>query len=102
MKKQVYKDPDCNISVVADETIAVIGFGIQGRAQALNLRDSGMRVIIGNVDDNYKKIAIQDGFDVFTIEESVKSSSIILFLIPMNLKNIFLKSILKIISKIIL
>ena len=82
MTKQAYKDSDCDISVIADETIAVIGFGIQGRAQALNLRDSGMRVIIGNVDDNYKKIAIQDGFDVFTIEESVKSASIILFLIP--------------------
>ena len=80
--KNVYKDNDCDISIIKDKIISVVGYGIQGRAQSLNLRDSGAKIIIGNIDDKYKQIAINDGFEVFTIEESVLRSDIILFLIP--------------------
>ena len=62
--------------------IAVIGFGIQGRAQALNLRDSGHDVVIANREDKYKSKAIEDGFDVLPIEHAVHCSDVILLLIP--------------------
>jgi len=80
--KDVYKDVDCDISIIKDKIISVIGYGIQGRAQSLNLRDSGANVIIGNIDDKYKKIANNDGFEVLSIKDSVLRSDIILFLIP--------------------
>jgi len=62
--------------------IAVVGFGIQGRAQALNLRDSGYDVVIANREDEYRSKALEDGFDVLPIEQAVHSSDVILLLIP--------------------
>ena len=50
---KIYKCKDCNINLIKDKSIGVIGYGIQGRAQALNLRDSGCSVIIGNNEDEY-------------------------------------------------
>ena len=46
----IYHDDDADLEVLRGETIAVVGYGNQGRAQALNLRDSGLRVIVGNID----------------------------------------------------
>ena len=43
---KIYYDKDCNINDIKDKTIAIVGYGIQGRGQALNLRDSGLKVII--------------------------------------------------------
>jgi ketol-acid reductoisomerase len=43
---KIYYDKDCNINDIKDKTIAVVGYGIQGRGQALNLRDSGLKVIV--------------------------------------------------------
>ena len=54
--------------------ITVLGYGIQGRAQSLNLRDSGHKVIIGNLNDKYAKIAKKDGFEVFNFKEAVKKN----------------------------
>ena len=54
--KKVYKNTDCDIHNILDKKIGVVGYGIQGRAQALNLRDSGCDVIVGNIDDNYNKM----------------------------------------------
>ena len=62
--------------------ITIIGYGIQGEAQALNLRDSGHDVIIANRDDSYHKNASKDGFDVVSINQSISSSEIIFLLIP--------------------
>ena len=67
--KDVYKDEDCNLSIIADSTIAVIGYGIQGRAQSLNLRDSGANVIIGNIDDKYKNIALKNAKIVLLLKK---------------------------------
>lgn len=80
--KKVYKNEDCNIKSILDKKVGVIGYGIQGRAQALNLRDSGCDVVIGNIDDEYKTNAQKDGFNVFDIDEMVKMCDIILLLIP--------------------
>ena len=44
---RVYLDKDIDLNDLKDQTISVIGYGAQGRAQALNMRDSGLRVIVG-------------------------------------------------------
>lgn len=81
-KANVYRDKDTDMSIIEDKLIAVIGYGNQGRAQALNLRDSGMKVIIGNIDDEYKVKALKDKFEVFSISEASKKADIIMMLIP--------------------
>ena len=48
---RVFHEEDSKLDILKEKTIAVIGYGNQGRAQALNLRDSGLRVVIGNRDD---------------------------------------------------
>ncbi|MEM3754260.1 MAG: ketol-acid reductoisomerase [Candidatus Bathyarchaeia archaeon] len=79
---RVFYDSDANLSFLKGKTIGIIGYGNQGRAQALNMRDSGCNVIIGNRFDEYAKKAREDGFDVFSIEEAVKKSDILCILIP--------------------
>lgn len=79
---KVYYDADANIADIAGETVAVIGYGFQGRAQSLNLRDSGVRVIVGNRPDAHREAAVRDGFDVYDIREAAERGDIILLLIP--------------------
>lgn len=75
-------DADADLSLLDDKTIAVIGYGNQGRAQALNLRDSGLRVIVGNRDDAYAERARSDGLRVVAIEKAAAEADVLLFLIP--------------------
>jgi ketol-acid reductoisomerase len=79
---RVFYDEDVDSIALRDETIAVIGYGIQGRAQALNLRDSGVRVVVGNRQDAYRDQAEADAFDVLNIPDAVERGTIILFLLP--------------------
>jgi len=82
MKTNIYHEVDGDLSYIKDKLIAVIGYGNQGRAQAPNLRDSGLKVIIGNQDDDYKKRAEKDGFETYNIEKAIKKAQIFFFLIP--------------------
>ncbi len=84
----IYHENDGNLSFLKDKTIAMIGYGNQGRAQALNLRDSGLNVIIGNRSDRFKQMAINDGFSTFSIEEAVNKSDITFLLIPDEIMNV--------------
>jgi ketol-acid reductoisomerase len=79
---EIFHESDGNINLLKNKIISIIGYGNQGRAQALNLRDSGLNVIIGNIDDEYKKIAIKDGFPVYQIKEAVTKSDVTFLLIP--------------------
>ncbi len=79
---RVYHDQDADLTLLEGRRIAVIGYGNQGRAQALNLRDSGQDVLVGNRDDEYAGQAREDGFDVLPIEESVAQAHILMLLIP--------------------
>ncbi|MGQ9679819.1 MAG: ketol-acid reductoisomerase [Candidatus Bathyarchaeia archaeon] len=78
----VYHDEDADLSILKGETIAIIGYGNQGRAQALNLRDSGLKVIIGNIEDESFKQALKDGFEVYSISEAAERGMIIFMLLP--------------------
>ena len=76
------------------DPICILGFGIQGKAQALNLRDSGHKVIIGNINDKYAKDARKCGFKVFSINDAVINSKIIFILLPDGIQNkIILKKV---------
>ena len=74
-------------NILKDETIAIIGYGVQGPAQALNLRDNGFNVIVGQASsfENDWNRAIQDGFKpgetLFEIEEAVQRGTIIQYLL---------------------
>ncbi|MFW9820272.1 MAG: ketol-acid reductoisomerase [Candidatus Thorarchaeota archaeon] len=94
MVVNIYHEKDADISILRDSVISIIGYGNQGRSQALNLRDSGLNVIVGNVDDNYKENAVNDGFETLNIEDAVKKSDISFILIPDEImKEVFDKSI---------
>lgn len=80
--EKIYYDKDADLKYVRTQTTGIIGYGIQGRAQALNIRDSGGNVLVANRQDEYAEQAEKDGFKVHKIDELVKKSDIILFLIP--------------------
>jgi len=80
---KVYFDKDVTLEPVRDKTIAVIGYGSQGRAQAQNMRDSGLNVILGlRPGGKSWRRAKEDGFEVYPIPEAAKMGDIIFMLIP--------------------
>lgn len=79
---RIYRDDDVDLSVLSTRTIGIIGYGNQGRAQALNIRDSGFQPLIANRDDGYKDVAIRDGFAVHPIGHVAEKADVILMLLP--------------------
>src|SRR5262245_4444176 len=77
---QLLKDDDATLEPLAGKTVAVLGYGNQGQAQALNLRDSGVRVVVGNRDDRYREQAIADGFVPMDIADAAQTGDILLVL----------------------
>lgn len=75
-------DKDVNISVLKDKIIAIIGYGAQGRVQALCMRDSKLKVIIGSRAGKSFDKAKKDAFEVYPIEEAAKKAHIIHMLLP--------------------
>ena len=70
-RDRLYLEDDADLGVIQDRPIASIGYGSQGHAQAQNLRNSGLEVIVGNVEDDYAEKARRDGFKVVPIVEAV-------------------------------
>ena len=82
MAAKIYYQEDCNLSVLEGKTIAVIGYGSQGHAHALNLKESGCNVIIGLYEGSKSWAkAESQGFEVFTAAEAAKKADIIMILI---------------------
>jgi len=79
---KVYFDKDIDMRPIQNKTVSVIGYGNQGRAQALNLRDSGVNVIIGGIKDETWKQAERDGFRPMKIEDAAKQGDVVQILIP--------------------
>ena len=80
---RIYYNKDANLNVLKGKRVAVIGYGIQGRAQSLNLRDSGIDVVVAQkFKDDYYKRAKADGMKILDIPEAVKSADIVMMLIP--------------------
>ena len=79
---EIYHDDDADLGVLEDQTVALIGYGNQGRSQALNLRDSGVNVIVGNIRDHAGAAAKEDGFPVSNIAEACEQADVVMLLIP--------------------
>jgi len=80
---RVYYDKEIDVSPIVGAKIGVVGYGSQGRAQALNLRDSGAQVSVGlRKDGKSWKLAESDGFRPLTVKEASANADIILLLIP--------------------
>ena len=83
MPAKVYTDKDADLGLFKDKTIAVLGYGSQGHAHALNLKDSGVKVIIGLYEGSKSKsVAEKHGFTVVSTAEAVKQADIILVGLP--------------------
>ena len=79
---RIFYQEDCNLSLLEGKTIAIIGYGSQGHAHALNLKESGCDVIIGLYEGSKSwKRAEEQGFEVFTAAEAAKRADIIMILI---------------------
>jgi len=78
---QVYRDADADPGLLRGRRVAIVGYGNQGRAQALNLRDSGVAVAIGlPASSASRSRAAADGFDVMTAAEAVRGASLAMML----------------------
>ena len=82
MANKIFYQEDCNLGLLDGKTIAIIGYGSQGHAHALNLKESGCNVIIGlyKGSKSWKK-AEEQGFEVYTAAEAAKKADIIMILI---------------------
>ena len=79
---KIYYQEDCNLSLLEGKTIAVIGYGSQGHAHALNLKESGCSVIVGLYEGSRSwKKAEEQGFEVYTAAEASKKADVIMILI---------------------
>ncbi|MEM0173526.1 MAG: ketol-acid reductoisomerase, partial [Sulfolobaceae archaeon] len=80
---KIYTDKDADLSILKNKKIVILGYGNQGRAWALNLRDSGLNVIVAlDREGNSWKLAESEGFKPRKIEEAVRDAEIIVFLLP--------------------
>ncbi len=79
---KIYYQEDCNLALLEGKTIAVIGYGSQGHAHALNAKESGCNVIIGLYEGSKSwDKAVAQGFEVYTAAEAAKKADIIMVLI---------------------
>ncbi|MBI5774155.1 MAG: ketol-acid reductoisomerase [Verrucomicrobia bacterium] len=83
MPSRVYSDQDADLGVLKNKTLAVLGFGSQGHAHALNLKESGCKVIIGLYEGSKSiPVAKEKGFQVFTTAEAVRRADVIMVALP--------------------
>lgn len=79
---KIYYDQDADLAALKGKTVTVVGYGNQGRSQALNLRDSGVKVVVGNTKDRAWDQAKEDGFDTYRVDEAASMADVIALLVP--------------------
>ena len=78
-----YYDCDCDLKMLDGKTVAIMGFGSQGHAHAMNLKDSGVNVIVGlRAGSRHEKKAKDYGLTVMPVEEAAKKADIVMMLVP--------------------
>jgi ketol-acid reductoisomerase len=95
MPAKIYYDNDADLSLLKGKTIAILGYGSQGHAHALNLRDSGCNVIVGQRpgSPNYD-LAIKDGFEPMSVEDATAKGDLVNVLLPDEVQgDIYRKSV---------
>lgn len=79
---KIYFDNDGDLSLLEGKTVSILGYGNQGRSQALNMRDCGVKVVVGNVPDASFDQAVADGFDTCAIAAAVGKADYHFLLVP--------------------
>jgi ketol-acid reductoisomerase len=79
---RAFFDSDADLAYLAGRTVAILGYGNQGRAQALNLRDSGITVVVGNQRDASFERAVADGFPAYSVSDAVRLADVVVLLVP--------------------
>jgi len=79
---KMYYEADVKQEALRGKTIAIIGYGSQGHAQAQNLRESGYKVVVGLRPGKSWDVAAKDGFEVLTVAEATKRADLIQILLP--------------------
>ena len=83
MPAKVYTDKDADCGVLQNKTLAILGFGSQGHAHALNLKESGLNVIIGLYEGSKSiPVAKEKGFEVLSTAEAVRRGDVIMMALP--------------------
>jgi ketol-acid reductoisomerase len=83
MPAKIYYEDDADLSLLKNKTIAILGYGSQGHAQAQNLRDSGCKVIIGQRPGSANhELAVSHGFQPLSLAEATKAADIVNILLP--------------------
>jgi len=80
---KMYYDSDCNLELLKNKTVAIIGYGSQGHAHAQNLKESGVNVVVGlRANSERRKQASDDGLKVMDTAEAAKAADLIMILTP--------------------
>ena len=80
---KMYYQADCDLNLLSEKTVAVLGYGSQGHAHAQNLRDSGVKTVVGLRADSARwEVAKKDGLSVYEVPEAVKMADIVMLLLP--------------------
>lgn len=79
----IYYDKDASLDILQDKTIAIIGYGSQGHAHALNAKDSGLTVVVGLHEGSKSRAKAEaEGLTVLSVAEATKSADVVMILIP--------------------
>lgn len=79
----IYYDKDANLAIIRDKKVAIIGYGSQGHAHALNLKDSGVQVVVGLRAGSSSAIKVKNaGLNVQSVEDAVKGADVVMILAP--------------------
>ena len=80
---RMYYDADANLDLLADKTVAIIGYGSQGHAHALNLKDSGIKVVVGLYPGSKSRQKAEEaGLKVLSVAEAASAADWIMILLP--------------------
>ena len=97
---KIYHDKDAKLDLLKKKIIAIIGFGNQGHAHAMNLKDSGCRVIVVEMDTHKQQQAKKYGFEIETLPDAVKKADMVMILLPDEIQaNVFKNEIQNNLSK---
>ena len=94
---KVYYDKDCDKSLIKDKKVSIIGFGSQGHAHAMNLKDSGVKNIVIGLKKSSSSIAKakKAGFTVLSPEKAIEYGEVVMILIPDELQTELYEKIIK-------
>ena len=83
MANKIFYQSDCDLGRLDGKTVAIIGYGSQGHAHALNLKDSGVNVVVGLYEGSKSKAKAEaQGLKVLSVSEAAKVADIVMILIP--------------------